>query len=546
MLYAWIASQFMLNLRSIESSNPHQLTGECFDAAELLPVLQQAKSYTTLFIVHLLNAWLCLLFKEYSDAISHSQQAEQYAESVIGITVVVSHNFIYSLALLAAWPMEDESTQAKYLAKVAANQERMALWTHHAPMNYQHKFDLVEAERLRVVGKHWHAVASYERAIQGAREHGYLHDEALAHELAAEFFLVNDMATAGQAHLHAAHAAYMRWQASTKVAALEAHYPQLTPAHAEETQTASDFLSTSNISPSSTSTSLWDASSILKASQTLSSEMNLPQLLIQLMELVIENAGAETGYLLLLRQDRWVIEAEGRVDLADLNVAVMQSIPLDQVDYLSHAIVNYVARTRQPVVLDDASDDGPFQRDRAIKNRQPKSVLCMPLLNQSNLSAILYLENNLISGAFTEDRLEVLTLLGSQAAISLENATLYTQQQQAEVRARYMVQFQQSLIAASNQLLQHPASTSLYQQILQQAVQIIPGAQAGSITQRGDDNRHYFVAAVGYDLTEISKVSFTDDEALEISDKGASSYLVENLRDLNQSNLASSEYFTFW
>ena len=430
--YAWASSQFVLNLHNVQSDNPQILTGERFDAAELLPILHKTNDYTTLFEVHVLNAWLCLLFKETGDAVAHAQEAEQYAPSARGLFVVGTHNFIYSLALLAAWPMADEATQAEYLAQVAANQERMALWAHHAPMNYQHKFDLVEAERTRVIGERWAAAAHYERAIQGAKEHGYLQDAALANELAAEFFLANDMAIAGQTHLHAAHAAYVRWQARAKVTTLEEAYPQLTPVQVDETQTTSDFISTAGSAPSSTSTSILDAASILKASQTLSSEMNLRQLLVQLMELVMENAGAEMGYLLLHRQARWVIEAEGRVNHSDLKVAVLQAIPVEQVDYLPHAIVNYVARTQQPTVLDDACGDGPFQRDPAIVSRQPKSVLCMPLLNQSKLIGILYLENNLITGAFTPDRLEVLTLLGSQAAISLANAALYTEQQQAE------------------------------------------------------------------------------------------------------------------
>ncbi|MEM7127818.1 MAG: AAA family ATPase [Chloroflexota bacterium] len=548
-LYAWVASQFVLNLRSTKSNNPHQLTGERFDAAGLLPVLQQANSYTTLFVVHSLSAWLCLLFKEYGDAVTHAQLAEQYAQSVVGLMVVAPHNFIYSLALLSAWPIADESTQADYLAQVAANQERMALWADHAPMNYQHKFDLVEAERLCIIGEQWSAAIHYERAIRGANTHGYLQDEALAHELAAEFFLANDMETVGQMHLRAAHDAYFCWQASAKVAALEVRFPQLTAHRSGKGRATSHFFTSSTGSTNSTSTSVLDAASIVKASQTLSSEIDLKQLLIRLMHLAIENAGAETGHLLLHQDEQWTIEAIGHVNQSastqttgtQTDVTVMQSIMLEQINYLPRTIINYVARTRQPVVVDDAKNNSSFQRDRAILEHQPKSVLCMPLLNQHKLSAILYLENNLIPGAFTKDRLEVLTLLGSQAAISIENATLYAQQREAEARAQHMVQFQQSLIEASNRLQQNPTSTTLYQQILEQAVRIIPGAQAGSITRRSEDNRHYFVAAVGYDLDELAQISFEDGGYAQQNASGAS-YLIYEFDEIGKTELSQEQY----
>lgn len=443
--HASVSHQFVLNLCDAQLRDPHQVTGECFDATALLPRLQQANDRTTLFAVHVLNAWLCLLFKRPEEAVAHAQKAEQYAQSAIGLMVVGPYNFIYSLALLAAYPAVDETTQCSYLAKVTANQAKMALWAEHAPMNFQHRYDLVEAERLRVNEQLWAAATHYEQAIQGASLHGYLPDEALAHELAAAFFLTHRMETTGQPHLLAAHRTYNRWQAKAKVAELEAHYPQLLASTGtlprtwgDQQKVATTLPTTATTPRSSTVTTSLDMTSILKASQMLSSEMNLRNLLTQLMAVVIENAGAETGYLLMEREGQWAVEASSYVDKED--VTVMQSIPTAQIPRIAQPIVNYVVRTQQSVILDDAATDPRFQRHSRNQARFSGSILALPLLNQSKLIAILYLENRLVTGAFTPERLDVLNLLSAQAAISIENALLYTKVQERETRYRYLVE----------------------------------------------------------------------------------------------------------
>ncbi len=177
-----------------------------------------------------------------------------------------------------------------------------------------------------------------------------------------------------------------------------------------------------------------------KASQAIAGEIVLDKLLTRLMKIVIENAGAQRGYLLLEKQGQWVIEAEGEVDKADVTT-MLQSIPIAEQlllaeQLLPRSIINYVARTKEDIVLNDATKEGPFARDPYIVAEQPKSVLCAPLINQGRLTGILYLENNLTTAAFTEDRLTVLNLLSSQAAISIENARLYTNLEVSEKKYR--------------------------------------------------------------------------------------------------------------
>ncbi|MBD0346071.1 MAG: GAF domain-containing protein, partial [Coleofasciculus sp. Co-bin14] len=200
-------------------------------------------------------------------------------------------------------------------------------------------------------------------------------------------------------------------------------------------QTSSKTTTTSS-STSMDISSCLDLKSVLKASQALSSELELETLLTQMIGIVIKNVGAEKSYLILNKDGQWVIEASGTI--ASDEVQVLQSIPIEAVSYssdspmVSNAIANYVIRTQKSLVLHDAVHEGEFTRDPYILEQQPKSILCTPLINQGKLVGILYLENNLTTGAFTPDRLEVLNLLSTQAAISIENAKLYTQLRESE------------------------------------------------------------------------------------------------------------------
>jgi GAF domain-containing protein len=222
-----------------------------------------------------------------------------------------------------------------------------------------------------------------------------------------------------------AHYTYTHWGATAKVKDLESRYPQFfvkkSPNSIKTTQTISD-------TSEQTSTDL-DLLIIVKASQTLSGELMLDILLEKMMKLLIESAGAETGYLILNQSGQWVIEASATIESDDIKV--LQSIPIETVSNtdvttrVPSALVNYVTHTQESIVLSDAVHEGNFTNDPYIIKQKPKSVLCAPLLNQSKIVGILYLENNLATGAFTPDRLQVLNLLSSQAAIAIENAKLY-------------------------------------------------------------------------------------------------------------------------
>jgi predicted ATPase/signal transduction histidine kinase/DNA-binding NarL/FixJ family response regulator/tRNA A-37 threonylcarbamoyl transferase component Bud32 len=389
--------------------------GEIVTDEEILQGLIAAKNHMFTFTSYLANAILFYLLKDYTQSLVNASSAADHVGGVTGMMTNAQHNFYYSLALLAQAHSLSKSEQEQALLKVASNQAIMQNWAFHAPLNYQHKYALVEAEKARFLGQVIEAMEYYDQAIQGARNSEYIQEEALANELAAEFYLALGRQKVAQMYLTDAYHGYVQWGAVVKVKSLEMIYPKLLDRTSATNPT--------RIQTSSTHRNTLDLTTILKASQALAGEIVLDKLLDKLMKIVMENAGASTGFLILEKSGGLQIEAVGAVDRT---VLVLQSTLIETNQQLPLSVINYVARTQADVVLSDATSEGIFTADPYITKNQPKSILCTPIIHQGKLTGLLYLENNLTTGAFTPDRLEVLKILSSQAAISLENARLYT------------------------------------------------------------------------------------------------------------------------
>ncbi|MEZ2240857.1 AAA family ATPase [Microcoleus sp.] len=429
--YVKIWRQLVLNLCR-PTADKCCLIGESFNEGEMLSILEVANNQISLFAAYLAKAILSYLFKEFAAAIENASIAEKYKASAPGHMTVAVHNFYYSLALLAQYPNAQsptesgrENEQQENLTIVELNQEKMKGWAYHAPANYQHKYDLIEAEIARVKGQNWEAMEYYDLAIAGAKKQGYVQEEALAYERAAEFYLGAGKEEIGQTYMASAYYGYARWGAKTKVADLESRYPQLLSliSAAGNTSIEGTLSTTTTATNSTTGNSFLDLATVMKASQVLASEVVLSKLLEKLLKIVMENAGAQSGILILAKDGDLLIEASGSVE-RDI-IIVQQSLPIAFSQNLPISVINYVARTKKDVVLNDAGRDELFKNDIYIIKNHPQSVLCVPLINRGSLIALLYLENNLATGAFTEERQEVLKILSTQAAISLENAFLY-------------------------------------------------------------------------------------------------------------------------
>jgi predicted ATPase/signal transduction histidine kinase/tRNA A-37 threonylcarbamoyl transferase component Bud32 len=427
--------QATLNLLG-KSENPCVLKGEACDEQIRLPLHEQANDRLGISYIYWNKLLLSYWFENYSEAIENTAIAEKYLDVVVGLPLVPLFHFYDSLVGLAVYPARPESEQNTILERVRANQEKMQKWAHHAPMNHLHKFSLVEAERYRVLGEKIEAMEMYDKAIALAKENEYINEEALAHELAAKFYLSWGKETIAQVYMQNAHYSYQLWGAIAKVEDLEEKYPQFLARTSAKT-TAKTNVNQTTIKATTTSTNLGDTldlATVMKASQAISGEIVLSKLLERLMKIAIENAGAEKGFLILEKAGKWAIEAEGSVK--EDEVSVLRSLPLNakadsgEIPKLASAIVHYVIRTQENVLLNNATQEGQFTRDPYIAATQPKSILCTPLLHQGKLTGIFYLENNLTEGAFTTDRLELLKLLSAQIAISIENAQLYNNLQE--------------------------------------------------------------------------------------------------------------------
>ena len=407
---------------------------------------------------YLYRATLRFLLGDIARADLDVDRARQYIAGSAGITSEAVLYFYDSLIALAT--PESETQLETQRQRVQENQRKLQHWAEHAPMNYLHKWQLVEAEKYRVARQRAEAIEMYDRAIVGAKENEYIQEQALANELAAKFYLDWGKEKVAQAYMQEAYYCYARWGAKAKIDDLEKRYPQLlapilqgrenrlgiseTRLHTINKPSVLHQTWHTTLSSSSTIYEALDFATILKASQTLSSEIQLEKLLAALMCVVMENAGAKKAVLLLLKEGNLAIEAVASFHRDVISI----SVPLSGSDEVPAAVVNYVKRTCKTVVLDNAAVENDFIAEPYLMQEKPKSVLCAPMLNQGKLIGLLYLENNLTSGAFTHDRTEVIQLLCAQAAISLENARLYQQSQ------AYAQELEQSLLDLQQAQLQ--------------------------------------------------------------------------------------------
>ena len=442
--------QSVCNL-SVTCPNPGSLMGQVYDESEKLPLLQQVNDRYGLFNLYTNKLILAYLFHNFKQATESGTLAEQYLDGATGHVGVTMLNFYNSLAWLKVYPNVSDSEQADIRQRVTTNQEKMKLWAQHAPMNYEHKFYLVEAERYRVLGSYLEAMDRYDKAIKGAKENEYIQEEALAYELAAQFYLTWGKELIAQTYLTNAYYGYARWGAKAKVEDLEQRYsellaPILNQALSRQTaDTITQLTSGTITSTSQGGSEMLDLATVMKASQTLSGEIQLDKLLSTLMQVVLENAGAEKGALILLEGDSLAIAAQCVIDKA----CNLQAIPVVGSQDIPVTLINYVWRTQETLVINDATTQTTFAADPYIIQHQPKSVLCSPIKNQGKLLGILYLENNLTTGAFTPNRLEILNVLSSQAAISIENAKLYSEvlerEKEVQQSERRLAQFLEAM-----------------------------------------------------------------------------------------------------
>ncbi|HLO47872.1 MAG TPA: AAA family ATPase, partial [Kamptonema sp.] len=430
--------QTVINL-VVKVENPDFLEGDFFSENVEIPRLNQSNDRTALAFLFIQKLMLSYLFGEIAQARKIAAIAEQYLDGVPGMLWVPIFYWYDTLTQLAVYSeLIDVEQKENIWVHVLEKQAKMRQWADHAPTNFLHKYDLVEAQRHQILGNRTEAIDFYDRAIAGAKTNGYIQEEALANELAAQFYLGWGKEKVAAGYMQEAYYCYARWGAKAKAADLEKRYPQLLAPilqqsgsilSTNETIFALGTVTKSSYSTSSTSVSdTIDLTAILKASQTISGEIELEKLLSSLLSIVIENAGADKCVLMLLQDNHLLIQ--GAITQGTKAV-VLQSLAIEDSQDIPHKLIYKVNHTQQTVVLQDANADTTFANDPYIIRQQPNSILCSPILHQGKLLGILYLENNLVKGAFTSDRIELLNFICAQAAISLENARLYQRSQES-------------------------------------------------------------------------------------------------------------------
>jgi predicted ATPase/GAF domain-containing protein len=384
---------------------------------------------------HIYKLVLCYLLDAQDDAVRHAEQATALAPFITGFLPVVTLNQYASLAWLRRAEAAPPEERARLIERAAANQRQLAAWAAGAPMNFAHRHDLVEAELLRLRGERWEALERYELAIERAKACGQLQEAALACELAARHMLAQDKQRLARPYLLEALHSFRRWGAQAKVDQLGGAYASLL--RRRPLGGTPQSVVTLDDGKGEQLSARLDVDAIAKAARLIAGELVLDRLLDRLMQVLIENTGAERGLLLLPREGGLEVAARGGSE--------------DAAGY-SSAVISYVERTHEPLVLDDAVVDPRFAGTFDAATR-PRSLLCAPLLDRGALIAVVYLENNLTAGAFTAERLQITNLLAAQAALSIHNANLYaTLERKIEERTHELVVKNEELERSREQL----------------------------------------------------------------------------------------------
>ena len=411
----------------------------------------------------ILKAKVSCLYGRYEDAIAAAKEAEAIISVIAGKYQTGALVFYQSISIVEYHRDNALELGSDCLQKLEANQAKLKQWAQWCPENFAHKYHLVEATLGSLVGDRLSAIESFDLAIAGAKENGYLQEESLANELFAKYYLNWEKEKVAAVYMQEAYYGYSRWGAKAKITDLETRYPELLrpilqpsaepktdltnmlmtvavpsmtirSTHHNSTHHSSTHHNSTHHTSSTTSLNpTLDFASVLSASQALSSSIQLDELLHQLTQIILQNSGGDRCVLVLpadvsvdaSAEREWQVRAIATPEETQLcteHLAEASDLPVK--------LIQYVKNTQEVAIFNDLDTSLPVIDDY-LETHQPKSVLCLPLLNQGQLRGILYLNNNLTSGAFTRDRILILNFLCTQAAISLENAGLYQQVQQS-------------------------------------------------------------------------------------------------------------------
>jgi PAS domain S-box-containing protein len=395
-----------------------------FDEAAFETQLTENCTATTVCLYWVLKLQARFMSGDYAEALA----AADKARAVLWASAIHIQRFDYyfytALTVAALYENATHDNRNTWREVLAAHREQLRELADSYPPTFADKHALVSAEMARLEGRDADAMRLYEEAIRSAHDHGFVQNEGLAFEVAARFYAARGVDTIGHSCLRNARNCYGRWGALGKVRQLDGRYPHLQEERAPTSPTATIGAPVGQL----------DVETVVKASQAVSGEIVLENLIKTLMVMAVEHAGAERGLLVLPRGDQLWVEAEATTGPKTVEVNLRQALVAPS--ELPDSVLQYVIRTHEPVILDDASREKLFSADKYVSSKHVRSVLCLPLIKQTKLMGVLYLENNVAASVFTPGRISLLKLLASQAAISLDNARLYGELMMSEERWR--------------------------------------------------------------------------------------------------------------
>ena len=478
--------------------NFRESKSEQINEKQYLNTCGERNSFPAICIYQTIKAQILYLWEKPRQALECLTSAKEYLNFIAGHFTVAEHFYYHSLTLLALYQEASAQKQTEILEQVRENQAQLKVWAQNCQENFQHKYDLVEAQKYYQLGNKVEAIELYDNAIAGAKAHGFIQDEALANELAAKFYLNWAKKKVASGYMQEAYYCYERWGAQAKTNKLAKQYLHLLkPILYQGAQNLNTLETLAGITPnfsihashgssnpsSTNANTTFDLASILQASQSLSKTIHLDELIHQLTQIVLQYSGGNRCALILPnREGIWQVWA-----LATKEATEICTIPLDEHTNLPIKLIQYVKNTQEVVVINNLNTDLPLL-DNYLRQQKPKSIICLPILNQGQSIGILYLSNQFTEGVFSNERILILNFLCTQAAISLENASLFQERTRAEAslklsEARAQAAFAQAAmgIAESNM-------------------------QTGQIIRTND----YFCQMLGYTQSEMQQMTVAD------------------------------------
>lgn len=413
--YVCTCLQTVVNLLNPTRRKRNLLPGIWLNEEEIIPQFIKGKNNIGILNFYMTKLIFNYFANNYKEAYNYGKLLQPYVENAMGIFATPYFYFYYPMTCLELAESASKKERNDYIKEIKANQKVLKQWADHAPMNYLHLHYLIKARYAQLINDRKNVTRYFDQAIDLASKNGFVTAEALANELAGKYYLSIGRERIAQIYLNDAYYCYKKWGATVKTVQLEEAYQTLISTKAASSKATS-------LTPSKT----LNLTDIIQSSVAISREIELEGLFKTVMKEVISHSGAQIGYLLLEKDDKWYIEA--KYSLNNETFTALQSVPME--DKLPVSIIQSVIKSNHGVILEDAAHDEKFAFDPYIKRKQPKSVLCMPLLNQGVLSGIIYLENYITVGMFTEEKLNVLDLLSAQIVIAINNAILYKQRKE--------------------------------------------------------------------------------------------------------------------